>query len=330
MTNVIPYKLSWTMPSSRRGVHPPADTLICPENFYLKPEDVPGDDDMRDTFLRQFKPCGYYQTHCSHKFNDWFPDMNELTPERIIRANVDYPGGGIDNEIKNGISLVEFDIGLDDATYQRYQEEAAGTTYDHDSNMLDNIEGDPQRYLDINNCLGQTNEPLWTSSLRPFETGEHCVGTFAQLDDDWDTNYMSMGTCGAGHSGYGYAMDCMKHDVCSYFDFVAVGFCRDFDCGDEAAQTVLNCGYDNWDPLPNSQMICQEDLHQNSQTIGGYFSALSPSLRFAIGQKEECTLRTGYDINQGMPYQRYVPGTTCTANDDCISNSCSSVWGCLD
>mmetsp|Transcript_31411 Transcript_31411/g.75932 ORF Transcript_31411/g.75932 Transcript_31411/m.75932 type:complete len:672 (+) Transcript_31411:58-2073(+) len=324
---------------------PQADTQICPENFYLKPEDVPENMDMREIFLLQFKPCGYYQKYCSNMTRTWFPDLNDnerdpfdpLEEGEIIRANVDYPGENSEVDIKYGITLVEFDIGLDNATYQSW----LSTTYDFGGkNMLDSIEGENQ-YLDIGNrIVGQNaNVPLWTSPARPLETGEHCVETFAKLNDDWSANYASMGTCGGGHIGVGYAKDCMKHDVCSYFkalalgttdssgNLVSEGFCRDFDCGDEAAQTVLNCLEDSWGAL-NTQQICQEDIHLNSQNNGNYFSALHSSARFPIGQAEECTFRTGWDKNQGMPSQRYVAGTTCFHDDQCISNSCSLIFGC--
>jgi len=326
---------------------PQADTPSCPENFYLKPEDVPEGMDMRETFLLQFKPCGYYREHCSNmlRTEGWFPNLNDnesvtfdpLDLDEIIRANVDYPGENSEVDIKYGISLVEFDIGLDDATYQSW----LSNTYDFvsNNNMLDSIEGENQ-YLDIGNRLGQNaNVPLWTSPARPLETGEHCVETFAKLNDDWSAKYVSMGTCGGGHVGVGYAKDCMKHDVCSYFkalalgttdssgNLVSEGFCRDFDCGDEAAQTVLNCLEDSWGPL-NTQQICQESKHLDSRINGNYFSALHSTARRPMGMAEECTFRTGWDKNQGMPWQRYVAGTTCLYGDQCISNSCNWWFEC--
>jgi hypothetical protein len=309
----------------------------CPAEFHLNPKDTD-----RDTFLRQFKPCGYYKANCRDSFDGWFPNtwtdaydgLNDpFDAANALRANVDYPGNG-DQDLQYGVNLVQFDIGLDAATYAAYQDLAE----EYGEDLIDDTGS--ARYLDFENALGETGEPLWTSAVRPMALGETCVETFARTNQDWgkinedhDSVYDSMGTCGAGHAGLGYAKDCMKHDVCSYFKGAALGiepegFCADFDCGDEAAQTVMNC----WTLGEN--VICNPDLHEDSLSLlsnGIFSSSIHASARLAMGQKRKCTLRSGYERGQGIPWQRYPDGTVCTSPDDCISRRCDGILGtCQD
>ena len=87
--------------------------------------------------------------------------------------------------------------------------------------------------------------------MRANIVGETCLETFLHTGyDDFGTlhknSYDCMGYCGDGCVAVGNAKDCAKHDVCSYYKgmvqgFAAYGFATDVDCGDEAAQTLINC-----------------------------------------------------------------------------------------
>ena len=80
---------------------------------------------------------------------------------------------------------------------------------------------------------------------------ETCVEILVRYPDDWGnipntfSFYNCMGRCGISCVGAwaGRGLDCLKHDVCSYFEGLAmetpvVGFCRGIDFGDETAQSV--------------------------------------------------------------------------------------------
>jgi len=265
------------------------DGISCPDSFVLNPKET-----NKDTFLRQFKPCGYYKTHCQHKFEDWFDHADILG----IEANVCYPGRG-EHDLRKGVHLVQFDIGLDEETYHANPEDS----------LIDDVDT-TGNYLDISNSDGETGNPIWTSGEKSMELGESCVETFAETNDHWGkipgeqhtANYNCMGKCGAGCQGLGIAKDCMKHDVCSYFkglalDKEAVGFCRDFDCGDEAMQTVLNCWMRK--RFRDKQVICDEDEDDSNPN---FYSLFNPAAKLQK-QKRACTLRTGWDRNQGAPSQ---------------------------
>ena len=167
-----------------------------------------------------------------------------------------------------------------------------------------------------------------------MKLGESCVETFVLTNDDWGridgkpainpfSAYNSMGSCGPSSWAVGAAEDCMKHDVCSYFKSLALkeqasGFCPDFDCGDEAAQTVTNCWIRQPWPFLDENVICDEDVDENNPN---FYSQLNWPAR-VMGQKRKCTLRTGWDRNQGIPSQRNEDNTRCTSNDDCQSRRC--------
>lgn len=310
----------------------------CPANFYLNPNDTTN----KNTFLGQFKPCGYYKANCGAFFGDWFPDntndpldgLNDpFDPANNILANVDYPGNG-NQDLKYGVNLVQFDVGLDAKTFAAYQDLVA--EYGEDGKKLIADTGSA-RYLDFNNALGKTGAPLWTSEVKDMELGETCVETFALTYDDWGFidgeqhekgDYDCMGKCGAGcgTDGLGVAKDCMKHDVCSYFKALALdessgGFCSDFDCGDEAMQTVTNCWISHAGKDKN--VICDKSEDDKNPK---FYSLLNPAVR--VTGKRACTLRTGWDRNQGTPWQRYEDGTGCTSHDDCQSRRCNWLFRC--
>lgn len=273
----------------------------CPNVFFLNPNDTD-----RLTFLKQFKPCGFYQ-NCNHTFHEWFGFNHPvfMGNETILDANVCYPGTGNTTYdlVVGGIYLVRFDTGLDRATFDAY-----------------NQMGDWALISDVRPGVASTwFDPFsdnFTTNAMPLE--ETCVETFVKILDDWgevpnQTNsYSCIGKCGPSCFGKGTAPDCLKHDVCSYFKSYALeksteGFCRDFDCGDEAAQTVTNCESED-----GIAVICTQDAN----------AILSPAAR-AFNQKKDCTLRTKWDRNQGMSWVRKSDGKFCTSDDDCISGNCS-------
>jgi len=83
---------------------------------------------------------------------------------------------------------------------------------------------------------------------------EDCHEMIVKGNVDWGHMYMGdygcMGGCGPGCAAYtwklGYSLDCLKHDVCSGWNAHRLkkssrGFCKDLDCGDEAAQATWTC-----------------------------------------------------------------------------------------
>lgn len=279
----------------------------CPKSFFLNPNDTD-----RITFLRQFKPCGFYQK-CNYLLHSWFGfNHTVFMGNETIGANVCYPGTGNSTYdlVDKGIYLVRFDTGLDRSTYNAYNEMGDWT-------LISDVRSD---------TATSWFDPFsdnFTTNIMPLE--ETCVETFVQILDDWgevpnQTNsYSCIGKCGPSCIGKGTAPDCLKHDVCSYFKSYALeksteGFCRDFDCGDEAAQTVTNCELDD-----GSAVLCTQEAK----------AVLSPAAR-AYNQKKDCTLRTKWDRNQGMPWVRKPDGKYCTSDDDCISGNCSLLkWKCV-
>ena len=290
-------------------------TKLCPEQFFLNPQDTD-----RETFLFQFKPCGHYEKFCQSKFGDWFGAHGGYNPKNrktFIKPNVCYPGrpdDPVNNDLQDGVNLVQFDIGLDRTHY----EAALGLANEPlERILIDDISGEEFDYLIFPPKDGSFTEK------KKMEFGETCIETFAVTNDDWGNpqfggDYDCMGTCGPGCKGVGIAKDCMKHDICSYFKTVArkseaVNFCRDFDCGDEAAQTVSNCRQGSNGP----QVTCTPDS----------FIDINPAARLQR-QKRSCILRTKWDRNQGMPWARRPNGERCDGFDDCQSRRCDAgSWG---
>lgn len=166
---------------------------------------------------------------------------------------------------------MEFDTGLDHSTYEAYKAmegESGGDGLIDDGDV--DSDGDGGRsYLDF------TNTGEWTSAKIQF--GETCVETFVKTDDDWgeidglENGYDCMGTCGPGCLGFGRGRDCLKHDVCSFFKSYALkedanGFCKDIDCGDEAAQSVINCWIRNQFIL-DEPVICNRTVDEENPNI---------------------------------------------------------------
>ena len=297
---------------------------ICSDRYWIKPQDTD-----TETYLGQYKPCGWYVENCSHKFDSWFDrhgGFDKDDPHSYIKANTDYPGYGDDGNLevswfgRNKVYLVEFDIGLDKTAYDAAKgmknEPGAGI-------LIDDIDQGELNYVSF-----PKNEAGEYSERKTMEFGETCIETFARVQDRWKppndwrgikfNNYGCMGFCGRScFPTKGNGKDCMKHDVCSHFKTVALnesadGFCRDFDCGDEAAQTVINCK-NRALPTPFAQHeVCTEDS----------VADISKVVRVHFEQKKECILRSKWDRNQGMPWVRRENGARCDTTDDCQSRRC--------
>lgn len=295
----------------------------CNSEFYLDPTNDPS------TFIDQFKPCGWYEQNCGHMFDTWFESeggYNKNNEDYQLKANVCYPGRGED-DMQDGVHLVQFDIGLDKTAYDAF----LGFDGEPGNNkFIDHIDGTGERsYLSFEHYMQTGNwKKTATFDGATWKFGEHCVETFAKRNSHWGdlygNSYNCMGKCGKGCQAVGYGRDCMKHDVCSYFKGIVLneeadGFCRDFDCGDEAAQTVTNC-WMKQDWQSDRQVICDEET---DKTNPNFYALLNPIVR-KMQQKRACTLRTHWERNQGMPWLRGEDGTGCTSPDDCESRRCDS------
>ena len=272
---------------------------VCSDTFYLNPQETD-----RETFLDQFKPCGFYAANCAHKFGDWFDEYGGFVPgdeDTLLQPNVCYPGRPQNSfdELQSGVNLVQFDIGLDQTAYDA----ALGLAGEPDEyTLIDDASGVEFDYL----TFPKNPDGSWTVK-RGLEFGETCIKTFAKTLDNWGQptyggKYGCMGGCGSGCAGVGRGKDCMKHDVCSYFKTVATekeadGFCTDFDCGDEAAQTVTNCKQGSYS---GQQVTCREDS----------VVEINPAAR-GLRNKRACILRTKWERNQGMPWLRHLDGARC-------------------
>ncbi len=290
----------------------------CPEKFFLNPSDT-----ERNTFLLQFKPCGWYAEHCGkQKFRQWFGDQYN---DNAIEANVCYPDFG-KRDLDEGVQLVQFDTGLDRSTYEAYLNLEDEAKFEY---LLDDLDV----YGDQDNMSGRfldfTNTGDWTSPKIKF--GESCIETFVKTNDDWGkigglkNVYGCMGNCGTGCQSLGRGRDCLKHDVCSFFKSYALqqdakGFCKDIDCGDEAAQTVINCWVRNQKKfLPDYRVSCDRYMDEQDSN---FYAKINPAARLLFRQKMACTLRTKWERNQGMPNLRNPDGTFCNSPDDCTSRRC--------
>ena len=283
---------------------PLVDEIIdeCPTQYFLNPKDTD-----RLTFLNQFKPCGFY-SKCQHKFPTWFGISQLYEP---IEANKCYPIiGEYSLEKEHGIHLVQFDTGLDPLTFEAYLSEGELDLI-KDTNMTSNA--------------GIWLDPFakdFTTTIMPLK--ETCVESLVRYPDDWGNipntinTYNCMGECGSSCLSAWAGRDCLKHDVCSYFKGLAmqdpaVGFCRDFDCGDETAQSVVNC----WSSHTSSRT-------EETAVVCGPESdmVMNPAARLR-GQKRACSLRTKWERSQGIPWAKRAAGEPCSSPDDCISGACS-------
>ena len=162
-----------------------------------------GNPALKQAMIDATQPCGYYkQLGCDYK---------------VIPANVVYPGEGV-GDLAYKPYIVQFDIGVHSSIKDKVL------------NSLEQWDGDVP-------CIGCEEE------------SETCLEII--VEGGSDATGGCAGKCGSGCSiiGGGYAKDCLKHDVCTMYKAIHLGivsdynygFCFDPDCGDEAAQTIMNC-----------------------------------------------------------------------------------------
>lgn len=224
----------------------------------------PENDDEIKTFVDAFKPCGHY--------------ANLGCPYEVIPPSVTHPGSG-PGELEFIPYITQFDVGLHQ-TVNGLRKQASG-------DQMDNFIGTPNK-------------------------GETCMEAIVQANDSkYDATLGGCaGKCGVGCSGAGWAKDCLKHDICvTYKNFMLnptltssnveenqpTGFCDDLDCGDEAAQTVMNCFSERrW--RPDKNIVCDKRGFEENQKAFGRWS-------FAIKLYNEgsCNNYVSWARGQGIP-----------------------------
>jgi len=198
-------------------------------------------------------PCGTYESR-------------GCTHE-VIPANVDFPGEG-PGDLEFKPYIVQFDIGVHNSIKAIVEQTAD--------------QGQP--------CIGCS-----------AGGGEQCLELIVKGNSDVSGG--CAGKCGGGCViGAGWAKDCMKHDVCTaYKDLVLGGnawndddgFCYDIDCGDEAAQTVMNCYIDNWSA--DTPITCEKSNFSNRNAYGAWSYVTS---YFTEGP---CGNFVNWNSGQGLP-----------------------------
>ena len=110
------------------------------------------------------------------------------------------------------------------------------------------------------------------------------------------------GKCGS--TGAGYAKDCLKHDVCATFKAIQQndfdrndGFCYDEDCGDETAQTVLNCFIGRFGPF-DKDVVYDKSVLDSDMNAYGWWSYITYGSGFAEGT---CYNFDSWVNEQGLP-----------------------------
>lgn len=230
--------------SLRSGkIDPHLDTSESSECYAFE-KNPANDPDLQKRMLDATKPCGYYKPKCSNL--------------EVLSANVVYPGEG-PGELNYKPYIVQFDIGVHPNIKNKVVSAWEGSN---------------------------TKEQSLTSSYSNPAVGEECFEIIVKGGSDATGG--CAGKCGNGCSwtGAGYAKDCMKHDVCTTykalklmednpsktFDDYHDGFCYDLDCGDEAAQTLMNCYINYW--FNDVSIVCnKEEFASNSNRYGHWSHA---------------------------------------------------------
>ena len=297
-----------------------------------------------------FKPCGWYKEHCDQVVvEQTLINKRDFKPHRtydinnvpVIESNTDYPGMGNEHDMHNGeLFLVQFDIGLHEKIYEKYQAEKA-----FDGKELLRTD----TFLDISNVYDKTTgEWNYDKAASIYSTepqfGEFCFEIMVHNQENWDSRQKlgkCMGTCGVDCSaslpilkpsgGVGDGKDCMKHDICLAFKDVLgferdldKDFCMDWDCGDEAAQTLLDCYEDN--VLNNPAKKCTKDYETDKDKHLWESEMLKflPSSLIDAGGMRSCLSNSGWEMGQGIPHN---DGEECSFNDQCTSRNCYDGWG---
>jgi len=224
----------------------------------------PKNDDEIKTFMDAFKPCGHY--------------ANLGCPYEVIPASVTHPGSG-PGELEFIPYITQFDVGL---------------------------------HRKVNVLREQASDDQMDNFIGTLDKGETCMEAIVKANNSKkDATLLGCaGKCGAGCSGAGWAKDCLKHDICvTYKNFILNptltssnveenqpnGFCNDLDCGDEAAQTVMNCFSERrW--RRDKRIVCDKQEFEENQKAFGRWS-------FAIKLYKEgsCNNYVSWAKGQGIP-----------------------------
>ena len=191
----------------------------------------------------------------------------------VIEANIDHPGNG-PGEIQFKPYIVQFDIG----THWKLKDKVSAAHREW-------IQGFP--------CIG-CDDPSETCVELIIEAGSDATGHCA-------------GKCGSACLlGAGYAKDCLKHDTCIAYKALVLdedwggyddGFCYDQDCGDEAAQAIMNC-YAGRPWMMDRGMVCDEEVFASDERAYGHWSASRYTPGFKVGP---CNNFDGWANGQGIP-----------------------------
>mmetsp|Transcript_5667 Transcript_5667/g.12347 ORF Transcript_5667/g.12347 Transcript_5667/m.12347 type:complete len:309 (+) Transcript_5667:117-1043(+) len=234
-----------------------SDIDACPV-FSTYPENI----NEIFSYLDAVEPCGHYEA--------------AGCPYEVIPASVTYPGEG-PGDLQFIPYITQFDVGLHQ-TVEAFIWSGAS---------------DDQKEKFIGTPNG----------------GETCLEIIVQAGNSGDDATLGgcAGKCGAGCIvGGGWAKDCLKHDVCvTYKNFLLDihkldtpphGFCSDLDCGDEAAQTVMNCFDASW--ATDESIMCDEQSFEENSSAYGFWSA---TLRNPTWRHGRCYYYANWARGQGIP-----------------------------
>jgi len=239
----------------------------------------------RSDWLKQFKPCGWYQENCvnhnkaivlknNHNYNVW--------------EKLKYP------------YIVQFDVGLDKTfyknVYEKLSDDTRGRVFPKDDNLSIDRKTLSEYYSETIPKVGN-----WL-------LGEVCLEIpISKRLEDWGdvfdvANTMDIGRCGEDDkNGFYDSKSCIQHDVCTAYKAVLQegdqkqgDFCEDLDCGDEGMMAITDCYIDN--SFSQSPIVCDLD----TKNIYSDFSAMGwAAYQYEkwSGQKilhtDACTMWTG-------------------------------------
>lgn len=246
-------------------------SALGPECRATRPQD--------SDFLQRVRPCGNLSSLC--------------TDLPLVKANTDYPGGGMGAVRPDQDYIVQFDVGLHPGVAKEILH---------------------QRLQELESCVHcPAIESFEEQCFEAIVTGGAMWGNLGIPAVIKPHAYDCMGGCGHGCRGVSVfnseedvgALDCLKHDLCSawksvYRGIATRGFCHDPDCGDEAAMAIFNCwrGWRLFGSLggaghgPFSEpATCDSSDHQvrGCWNHGGWFTP------------GRCKIFQGQDKGQGIP-----------------------------
>jgi len=246
----------------------------------------------RSDWLKQFKPCGWYQENCDNHNN-----------AIVLKNNRNYNSY---DDLKYPF-IVQFDVGLDKTFYKKIFSELPKDTRDRvfpeDNNLSIGRKTLKKFYFETIPEVGNGR------------LGEVCLEIpISEFREDWDNlfdvaNTLDIGRCGEDDQGFWDSKSCIQHDVCTAYKAVLQDndtkqgdFCDDLDCGDEGMMTITDCyigqKYSPWD----TPVVC--DLV--TKNIYSEFQAIAAATRL-IGSDpfhlEACTKWAGKDGGNETPLQ---------------------------